>query len=84
MAFPINFVAGAAIGAVTTYVLKDDSAKDWVTGTSKKLKDQTGSYIAKMQEKRAAKKAEKAARVAAEAAGDATESVVEGAKAATA
>ncbi len=46
MIIPINFVIGAAVGAVTTYVLKDESAKQWVKDTGNKLKDGTGSFMA--------------------------------------
>ena len=38
MAFPINFAVGAAIGAVTTYVYKDESAKQKVISASQSAK----------------------------------------------
>lgn len=58
MSFPINFVAGAAIGAVATYVMKDEVAKNWVADTSKKLKDQASSAVASMKKKPVEQKAE--------------------------
>lgn len=36
---PITFVAGAAAGAVTTYILKDDTAKQWSKDTGSKIKN---------------------------------------------
>lgn len=61
MAFPINFVAGAAIGAVAAYVAKDEIARNWVVDTSKKLKDQTGSLISSMKKKPEGEEADNAA-----------------------
>lgn len=73
MAFPINFVAGAAIGAVAAYVVKDEMARNWVVDTSKKLKDQTGNFIDSMKKKPAEGEATPAETVASETA--ATETV---------
>ncbi len=41
MVFPVNFIAGAAVGAAVAYVCKDQSAKDWMAGAGKKIKEQT-------------------------------------------
>ncbi len=38
MIFPLNFVVGAAVGAATTYVYKDEAARQWVNEKSSKLK----------------------------------------------
>ncbi len=40
---PLNFVIGAAAGAVTTYVLKDNSAKEWAKNTGNKIKSSASS-----------------------------------------
>ncbi|MGB5598222.1 hypothetical protein J9253_15895 [Thiothrix litoralis] len=58
--FPLNFVVGAAVGAVTTYVYKDDNAKQWLNETSEKLKNGVSSFMASFQ-KKAEDKAEDAA-----------------------
>lgn len=50
MAFPIPFVAGAVIGAVSTYVYKDEAAKQWFSDTSSKLKNSTKSLFKKKTE----------------------------------
>lgn len=47
MIIPINFVVGAAAGAVTTYVLKDDSTKQWLKNTGSKV---TGVFKRKPKE----------------------------------
>ncbi|QLQ31895.1 MAG: hypothetical protein HZT40_10185 [Candidatus Thiothrix singaporensis] len=49
--FPLNFLVGAAIGAASTYVYKDEPAKNWVTDTSKKLKDAASSFMESMKTK---------------------------------
>lgn len=38
MIFPLNFVVGAAVGAATTYVYKDEAARQWVNEKGSKLK----------------------------------------------
>jgi uncharacterized membrane protein len=43
MIIPMNFVIGAAAGAVTTYVLKDDSAKQWAKDAGSKIKSGASS-----------------------------------------
>ncbi|CAA6807703.1 MAG: Unknown protein [uncultured Thiotrichaceae bacterium] len=48
---PMNFVVGAAVGAATTYVFKDDSAKQWLSETGGKLKEGSSSFIASFKKK---------------------------------
>lgn len=61
--FPLNFLVGAAIGAASTYVYKDEPAKNWVTDTSKKLKDAASSFMDSMKTKPAAEETMEAAAV---------------------
>jgi len=49
--FPANFVIGAAVGAATTYVFKDEPAKKKLIETGKKLKEGTSSFIASFRKK---------------------------------
>lgn len=49
--FPLPFVVGAAIGATSTYVYKDEPAKQWVQDTSKKLKEAAVSFMDSMKKK---------------------------------
>lgn len=51
MVIPLNFVAGAVIGAVTTYVYKDDSSKEWLRETGNKLKEGTSSFMSSFKKK---------------------------------
>ncbi len=51
MIIPLNFVVGAAAGAVTTYVLKDSSAKKWIKDTGSKVGNKvTGVFKKKSKE----------------------------------
>ncbi len=43
MIIPLNFLTGAATGAITTYVLKDGSAKQWAKNTGNKIKSGASS-----------------------------------------
>ncbi|MBO0615235.1 hypothetical protein [Thiothrix fructosivorans] len=69
--FPVAFVVGAAVGATSTYVYKDEPAKQWVQDTSKKLKEAAVSFMDSMK-----KKPEEPAEASVEAA--ATAQTVEG------
>lgn len=60
MAFPLPFIAGAALGAVGTYVYKDGETKQWLNETSKKLKDSTNSLMASFKKKPEAEAVEQA------------------------
>jgi hypothetical protein len=51
MIIPMNFVIGAAAGAVTTYVLKDDTAKKWVKDAGSKIKSGAGSVTGVFKKK---------------------------------
>jgi uncharacterized membrane protein len=51
MIFPANFVAGALIGAVSTYVLKDESARTWIKDTGDKIKERGSSFITSFKKK---------------------------------
>lgn len=44
---PLNFVIGAVAGAVTTYVLKDNSAKQWVKDTGSKVSNKVTDLFKK-------------------------------------
>jgi gas vesicle protein len=47
----MKFIMGAAIGAVTTYIYKDEKAKQWLDETNKKLKEKAGSFKASFSKK---------------------------------
>ena len=49
--FPANFVIGAAVGAATTYIFKDEPAKQKLIETGKNLKEGTRSFIASFRKK---------------------------------
>jgi len=51
MIFPINFVAGAVVGAVSTYIYKDETAQQWV-------KDKTDLVTNMFKKKEEAEKVE--------------------------
>ncbi|WMP19455.1 hypothetical protein [Thiothrix lacustris] len=51
MILPLKFITGAAIGAVSTYVYKDEKAKQWLTESSKQLKEKTASLIDSLKKK---------------------------------
>ena len=51
MIIPLNFVIGAATGAVTTYVLKDDSARQWAKDTGNKIKSSASSVAGVFKKK---------------------------------
>lgn len=51
MVIPLNFVAGAVVGAVSTYIYKDDSAKEWLRETGGKLKEGRNSFMASFKKK---------------------------------
>jgi len=51
MVIPMNFVIGAAVGAITTYVLKDDTAKQWVKDTGSKVKSGASSLTGVFKKK---------------------------------
>lgn len=53
MIIPANFVAGALVGAVSTYVVKDDTAKTWLKNTGNKLKKGGSSVISPFKKKKA-------------------------------
>lgn len=48
---PLNLVASAAVGAVSMYVYKDDSAKQRVVAAGKKLKDGATSLVTSFKKK---------------------------------
>lgn len=51
MLLTLKFLSGAALGAVTTYVYKDESSKQWLGERSKKLKDKAGSLLTVFKKK---------------------------------
>ncbi|CAA6828320.1 MAG: Unknown protein [uncultured Thiotrichaceae bacterium] len=51
MVIPMNFVVGAVIGAVSTYVYKDDTAKEWIKETGGKIKDGSSSFMTSFKKK---------------------------------
>jgi len=51
MIIPLNFVIGAAAGAVTTYVVKDDSAKQWIKNAGSKIKSGASSVTGMFRKK---------------------------------
>lgn len=51
MIFPINFITGFAVGAITTYVYKDEKAKSWLGNSSTKLKNGAGSVASVFKKK---------------------------------
>lgn len=53
MIIPANFVAGALVGAVSTYVFKDDTSRTWLKDTGNKLKKGGSSVIGKFKKKKA-------------------------------
>jgi gas vesicle protein len=72
MIVPLNFVVGAAVGAVATYVSKDEASKQWLSETGRKLKDGAGSFMASFKNK-----ADDAAETIADKVDTAQESVAE-------
>ncbi len=46
MVFPVNFVVGAVVGAVSTYLYKDEASKKWFRDTGSKLKNRVCSVAA--------------------------------------
>lgn len=51
MAFPIYFIAGAVVGAVATYIYKDDKTREKLTSTRNKFKNGANAFMASFQEK---------------------------------
>ncbi|OQX16347.1 MAG: hypothetical protein BWK73_03890 [Thiothrix lacustris] len=51
MLLTLKFISGAALGAVTTYVYKDEASKQWLDERSKKLKDKTTSLLTVFKKK---------------------------------
>lgn len=51
MIFPINFITGFAVGAITTYVYKDEKAKTWLGNSSAKLKNGASSVTSVFKKK---------------------------------
>ena len=51
MIIPANFVVGALVGAVSTYVFKDEPAKEWLKDTRGKIKEGGSSFIASFKKK---------------------------------
>ena len=49
--FPANFVIGAAVGAATTYVFKDEPAKQKLIASGRKLKEGASSFMASFRKK---------------------------------
>lgn len=49
--FPVNLVIGGVIGSVTTYVYKDEKAKEWVLKTGNTLKEGALSFVAAFRKK---------------------------------
>lgn len=47
----LNFIVGAAVGAVATYVFKDEQAKQWLDDTSKKLQEGAASFMDSFKKK---------------------------------
>lgn len=48
---PVNLVIGGVIGAVTTYVYKDEKANKWAVETGKKLKEGGISFLSTFKKK---------------------------------
>ncbi len=46
MIIPVNFVVGAVVGAVSTYVYKDEACKKWFRDTGTKLKNRVYAFTA--------------------------------------
>lgn len=46
---PVGILAGAAIGAATTYVYKDETSRQWLGEMSAKVKDGTQSLMSKFK-----------------------------------
>lgn len=57
MVFPLNFVVGAAVGAIATYVYKDEEAKNWVVDYTTKAREKVSSFV-KPKEKEAQEEVE--------------------------
>ncbi len=51
MIVPANFVVGAVVGAVSTYVFKDEPAKEWFKDTGSKIKESSSSFIGSFKKK---------------------------------
>ncbi len=51
MIIPANFVVGALVGAVSTYVFKDEPAKEWLKDTRGKIKEGGRSFIESFKKK---------------------------------
>ena len=64
---PFNFVVGAAVGVASTYVYKDEKAKQWLTDTTTKIKQGVSSFVATVTKKADAPAAEVTATVTPEA-----------------
>ncbi|NOY73325.1 MAG: hypothetical protein GXP14_13325 [Gammaproteobacteria bacterium] len=59
MIIPVNFVVGAVVVAVSTYIYKDEACKKWFCDTGTKLKNRARSSTAcpvKSEEKVAVEK----------------------------
>lgn len=52
MVIPVNFIVGAAVGAVSTYVYKDEAAREWISDTTSKVKEKSSSFIASFKKKK--------------------------------
>lgn len=51
MAFPIYFIAGAVVGAVATYIYKDDKTREKLTDTGNKLKNGANAFMTGFRQK---------------------------------
>lgn len=73
---PIGILAGAAIGAATTYVYKDESARQWLSDTAGQAADSVKSGAQSVMSM--FNTTEEAVETVAEGAADVEESVAEG------
>jgi hypothetical protein len=64
MLLTLKFISGVALGAVSTYVYKDEASKQWLGENSKKLKDKTTSLLTVFKKKPADAAVESATPVA--------------------
>lgn len=45
MIIPVNFIVGAVVGAVSTYLYKDEASKKWFRKTGSKVKNSVCSVV---------------------------------------
>lgn len=57
---PIGILAGAAIGAATTYIYKDESSRQWLGEMSTKVKEGTQSLMDKFKKEEEVAQAQEA------------------------